>query len=1060
MDITITFESAVPRESVAIHAWEPLGHVWDVTARQSAGRRFTFRLRGTTADVRTVQFKFRFPGERRWEPDDYVRHVPTRRASAFWAFDYSPRVMIRDPYVGSAPERVRVILQTAARLAGGRLFAWRPGATGQVFVNESARSPAGVSTFDVPVAPWMREGFHFKFVSAGGEFEPDRASRVWRPGDGDTVYVKSGQASVRPRPLQRLPLRIDLLYPRTLGAPPALRLRDRVEAYSERLTASAAPTPLSEDARFARATYAASVFPEAGYTLAVESGPHGAVESADIRRPIRVAATDAGDQLRFTALLGYDQWLTQVPPVATVRLVYHAPPQAPPDELSFHVGVGSSTPYETLRAVRRNDGTWAAETTAFVGVPLFAEPDVRPAADRRADGPVSRRRPFRIDEARPTELQTADGRSGFAAAPAAPPPPAAAPPVPAQADPPLPRATLMSAAFTAAIVAAGVFGPHELPHGATRVGQEVYFVLYAPHAVRLSLVLLSSANIRSLVPMQPTTDNRYWWCRLPLAQVPVGQRYRFLQNDNVEVLDPATRWAVNPAQELWANVGEGDGRAWSLYVDRDTLRAPLAGDGWRTLPWESLIIYELHPLRFTVRNANVNDGLDQVAAELGPGRYLRNLGVTALEFLPLHEFSKGSWGYNPSLFFSIDADYGGPQALARCVAAAHAAGKGVVLDVVYNHMEQSPLQALAGDVYVDGETWWGAQVNYDHPSCMEFFRQATVYLWDTFGLDGIRFDSTRAMLDGDRIIDGVIRVGGSGHGWEFLNYLRDALRKSADATGRPWPYCVGEQDPNDWPMTNNSNGGVLDGQWAFHTHYPLADAAWNGDDKSEPIIQSLNVPHEWLRPFSEAVRYGESHDSCGHRDDSKRRLARRAPFGQGFQMAKAVGTVALLAVGVPMLFMGQEGGEDNDFYFDYDPALDRGNETFFARISRYEDLGDGRNRVFAWFRDLIDLRSNSGNNLGGNDDQRVGRGFKTVAFTRAGGRFFVIATFGTPDTRQTLGWLGLPSGATYKEVFNSSWPAYQASNEGEFANGGYDAVLSGGSVVNVPPIGGIVLERR
>jgi 1,4-alpha-glucan branching enzyme len=618
----------------------------------------------------------------------------------------------------------------------------------------------------------------------------------------------------------------------------------------------------------------------------------------------------------------------------------------------------------------------------------------------------------------------------------------------------------MSAAFTAAIVAAGVFGSHELPHGATRVGQDVYFVLYAPHAVRASLVLLSTQNVRSLVPMQPTTDNRYWWCRLPEAQVPVGQRYRFLQNDDVEVLDPATRWAVNPAMELWANVGEGDGRAWSLFVDRDALRAPLAADAWRTLPWESLIIYELHPLRFTVRNANVNDGLDQVAAELAPGRYLRNLGVTALEFLPLHEFSRGSWGYNPSLFFSIDADYGGPQALARCVAAAHAAGKGVILDLVYNHLEQSPLQALAGDVYTDGETEWGAQVNYDHPAAMEFFRQATVYLWDTFGLDGFRFDSTQAIVNGQRQMAGVIKTPGSGGGWEFLNFLREALRGAADATGRRWPYCVGEHDPNYWPMTNNSAGGVLDGQWAFHTHYPLAEAAWDSRDTSRDVIDTLNVPHAWLRPFSEAVRYGESHDSCGHREDWKLRVVRRAPFGQGFQVAKAIGTVAIMAHGVPMLFMGQEGGEDNDFFFDYDPAHDRGDETFFARLGRYEDLGDGRNRIFAWFRDLIGLRNDLGNNLRGNGDQGVGRGFKTVAFTRAGGRFFVIATFGTPDTRQTLGWLGLPAGAAYKEVFNSSWPAYQVSNEGEYANGGYGAVLTGGSVVNVPPIGGIVLERR
>src|SRR5678815_3191838 len=98
-------------------------------------------------------------------------------------------------------------------------------------------------------------------------------------------------------------------------------------------------------------------------------------------------------------------------------------------------------------------------------------------------------------------------------------------------------ATLMSAAVTSGIVTAGAFAPHEMPHGATRVGQDVYFVLYAPHAARASLVLLSAANVRSLVPMRPTTDGRYWWCSLPAAQAAVGQRHRVLQNDDVEARD-------------------------------------------------------------------------------------------------------------------------------------------------------------------------------------------------------------------------------------------------------------------------------------------------------------------------------------------------------------------------------------------------------------------------------------------------------------------------------------------------------------------------------------------
>ncbi|HEX7596859.1 MAG TPA: alpha amylase C-terminal domain-containing protein, partial [Polyangia bacterium] len=93
-------------------------------------------------------------------------------------------------------------------------------------------------------------------------------------------------------------------------------------------------------------------------------------------------------------------------------------------------------------------------------------------------------------------------------------------------------------------------------------------------------------------------------------------------------------------------------------------------------------------------------------------------------------------------------------------------------------------------------------------------------------------------------------------------------------------------------------------------------------------------------------------------------------------------------------------------------------------------------------------------------DTYFGAEINTLAFARAGGRFFIVATFNTPDQAQNLGWLGLPGGATYKEIFNSSWPAYRAGQEPERANGGYGAVLDRNSIVNLPPVGAIVLERR
>ena len=88
-------------------------------------------------------------------------------------------------------------------------------------------------------------------------------------------------------------------------------------------------------------------------------------------------------------------------------------------------------------------------------------------------------------------------------------------------------------------------------------------------------------------------------------------------------------------------------------------------------------------------------------------------------------------------------------------------------------------------------------------------------------------------------------------------------------------------------------------------------------------------------------------------------------------------------------------------------------------------------------------------------------GRRTLAFTCGGGQsLFAVVTFGTPDRRQDSSWLGLPNGSPYKEIFNSSWPVFRVESEPEQANGGYDAQIFSGQVLNLPYIGAVVLERR
>jgi hypothetical protein len=74
-------------------------------------------------------------------------------------------------------------------------------------------------------------------------------------------------------------------------------------------------------------------------------------------------------------------------------------------------------------------------------------------------------------------------------------------------------------------------------------------------------------------------------------------------------------------------------------------------------------------------------------------------------------------------------------------------------------------------------------------------------------------------------------------------------------------------------------------------------------------------------------------------------------------------------------------------------------------------------------------------------------------------RLFAVVTFGTPNQRQDSSWLGLPAGVPYKEIFNSSWPDFQVEFEQEQTNGGYDAQIYSGQIVNLPWIGAVVLER-
>ena len=265
------------------------------------------------------------------------------------------------------------------------------------------------------------------------------------------------------------------------------------------------------------------------------------------------------------------------------------------------------------------------------------------------------------------------------------------------------------------------FGTEVLPDG-------VHFQVWAPSAHEIGLSLEGPGG-SSMVSMDATADG---WFEAVSAQSRPGSRYRFVLEDGLRVPDPASRF--NPDDVHGASVVVQP--AAFEWQDED----------WRGRPWEDAVIYELHVGTFTPEGtfAGVERRLD----------YLRDLGVTALELMPIADFpGRRNWGYDGVLLFAPDSSYGTPDHLKRLVQSAHQHGLMIFLDVVYNHFgpDGNYLHTYAEAFFSRRHhTPWGAAINLDGPhsrTVRDFYIHNALYWLEEFNCDGLRFDAVHALID-------------------------------------------------------------------------------------------------------------------------------------------------------------------------------------------------------------------------------------------------------------------------------------------------------------------------
>ncbi len=340
---------------------------------------------------------------------------------------------------------------------------------------------------------------------------------------------------------------------------------------------------------------------------------------------------------------------------------------------------------------------------------------------------------------------------------------------------------------------------------------------------------------------------------------------------------------------------------------------------WRGVAIEDYIIYELHIGTFTAEGT-----FDAAARELDG---LVDLGITAVEIMPVAQFpGSRNWGYDGVSPFAVQNSYGGPAGLRRFVRACHERGLAAILDVVYNHFgpEGNYLREFGGYFNSEYHTPWGEAINFDGPGSDEvrrFFIENALYWIHEFHIDGLRLDAVHAIYDRSAN--------------PFLRQLAAAVRAASHKFGRRI-YAIPENDLNDARLVTppELGGDGFDAQWSDDFHHALHvlltgenDGYYQDFGEIWHLVKAFRDGFVYTGQYSKGrgrshgsdsrripgarlVVFSQNHDQIGNR-----MLGERLKALAGFESAKLAAGATILSPFLPLLFMGEEYGEDAPFLY-------------------------------------------------------------------------------------------------------------------------------------------------
>ncbi|MGZ8435979.1 MAG: glycogen debranching protein GlgX [Candidatus Binatia bacterium] len=522
------------------------------------------------------------------------------------------------------------------------------------------------------------------------------------------------------------------------------------------------------------------------------------------------------------------------------------------------------------------------------------------------------------------------------------------------------------------------------PLGATWDGKGVNFALFSESASKVELCLFDSFDAIQEAQRLELTErtDQVWHAYLP--EVLPGQLYGYRVHGPYEpsqghrfnphkiVLDP---YAKSIGRELrWADevfgYRLGDPEADLALDERDSAPyAPLAvvidpaftwgDDKPPRTPWHKTIIYELHIKGFTQLHPGVGEPLRGSYAGLASElvvNHLLNLGVTAVELMPVHQFINDRhlvdcgkvnyWGYNTLAYLAPECRYSATsipqdavQQFKMMVAAFHAAGIEVILDVVYNHTAEGnqlgPTLSLRGidnaayykltpedqRFYMD-YTGCGNSLNVRHPRVLQLIMDSLRYWVTDMHVDGFRFDLASTLA---RELYEVDRLGA------FFDIIhQDPTLSQVKLIAEPWDVGPGGYQVGNFPVLwSEWNGKYRDGVrrfWKgdggtlseFATRLSGSSDLYQSDGRKPYASINFITCHDGFN-LQDLVGYNEKHNEAngennqdGANDNNSWNCGVEGPTDDPavnalrWQQKRNLIATLLLSQGVPMLLAGDE----------------------------------------------------------------------------------------------------------------------------------------------------------